>query len=259
MTLSLAQARDLVDTELEDTGLQLLIDAVNADIERLGGHAYPMRFSGALLEISAVAASGADMATSRSFFGAAPAIGNPLIRTTDTALTEISYTLAAINSGTVTVTIEGESAKDNESLSSLADNALEELGFYIVGRNGRIELGFEDAETADTSMPDQVQWQVASARRDAARTLLTGVSANERILFAIANRHAGLRMPAGDWQAALDRIAVSCLRIAVTDEGVASYMDRGGDAQQALEYLQYSSEYRARLNQVLDLTGGWFA
>ena len=29
--MTLAQARDLADTDLEDTGLQLLIDTVNAD------------------------------------------------------------------------------------------------------------------------------------------------------------------------------------------------------------------------------------
>lgn len=257
MTLTLAQARDLVETDLEDNGLQLLIDAVNADIERLGGVAYPMQFSGALLEISTVSAANAGTALQRSFFGASPAIGNPLIQTTQTALIEVSYTLAAIDSGAVTVTIEGESAQDGESLSSLADGSLKELGFYVVASDGRIELGFEDADAADSSMPDRVVWQVATSRLDAARTLLTGVSQHERVRFVVARRHAGLRMPAAEWQAALDRIAVSCLRIAVTDEGVASYMERGADAQQALEYLNYSSEYRERLRQVLTLTGGW--
>ena len=58
MTVTLALARDLITTSLGDDGLELLIDAVNADIRRLGGAGYPMRFSGALLEISAVSGDG---------------------------------------------------------------------------------------------------------------------------------------------------------------------------------------------------------
>lgn len=259
MTLTLARARDLLETGIDDTSLQLLINAVEADIARLGGSAYPMDFSGALVDIAAVSAAGASTATARSFFGAAPAIGNPLIQTTDTALIEVEYTLAALNSGAVTVVIEGESADDNETLSGLADGDLKELGFYVVAQDGRIELGFEDAAEADSNARQRVQWTVATARQDAARTLLTGIAEHERVRFVIARRHAGLLMPAAEWQAALDRIALSCLRIAVTDEGVKALTERGGDAQQAMDYLAYSDEYRKRLNQVLDLTGGWFA
>ena len=258
MTLTLSKARAQVETRLADDSLQLLIDAVEADIMRLGGVAYPMRFSGALLDIAIVSAPDADSDLERDFFGGFPAIGNPLIDMTKTAVVEVSYTLAALDAGAVTVSIDGDSRDDGETLSSLANGTLEDLSFYLVSHGGRIELAFEEAEDADSAMQDRVTWQVAMARRDAARTLLTEVGRDERVRFVIARAYAGLRMAVADWQAALDRVAVSCLRVAVTDEGVASYMEQGGDARQALEYLSYSDEYRSRLNQVLDLTGGWF-
>ena len=260
MTLTLALARDLITTALGDDGLRLLINAVNADIRRLGGTGYPMRFSGALLEISAESADGADAALTRDFFGGDATIGDPLIRMTETTLVEVSYTLAGLDAGAVTVTIDGESKDDeSETLSSLADDALEQESFYVVASSGRIELAFEDAEDADLTTPDRVKWQVSSDSQAAARTLLTGVATYERVRFVIAKPHAGLLMPASEWQSALDRIAVSCLRIAVTDQGVASYMERGADAQEALGYLSYSSEYRDRLNHILALTGSYFA
>lgn len=259
MTLSLARARDLIDTLLGDTALQVLIDAVNADIARLGGTAYPMRFSGTLLDVAVVSADGASTATQRSFIGSAPPIGNPLITMTETALVEVSYTLQALDSGAVTVTIDGDTTDDSETLSDLADRDLEELSFYVVATDGRIELQFDDAAAADSAMPQRVRWQVATAGQEAARNLLKGIAENERVRFVIARPFAGLRMPAAEWERALERIAVSCLRIAVTDEGVARYMERGGDAMQTLDYLQYSAEYRDRMRQVLDLTGDYFA
>ena len=259
MTLTLTEARDLVATDLNDTALELLIDAVDADITRLGGSGYPMRFSGALLDIATESASGADTETSRNLMGTSPPIGDPLIMTTDTAVEEVSYTLAAIDSGAVTITIDGSTPDDSsESLSSLADGDLEELSFYLVTNDGRLELAFEDAETADSAMPDRVQWQVATAGLDAARSLLTGVSTDERIRIVIARRHAGLRMPLSEWQAATKRVAVACLRIAVTDEAVRMEALEGGDASQTRQYLSYSDEYRDRLSQVLQLTGAYF-
>ena len=259
MTLTLALARDLLETEIDDTSLQLLIDAIGADIRRLGGDAYPIQLSGALVEVSAVSAAGAGSARQRNFFGGEPAIGNPLIKTTDTSLIDVSYTLAVIDSGVVTIAIEGESARETESMADLAGGALDELAFYLVTHDGRIELAFADADAKVDARPGRVQWQVATTRQDAARTLLTRVGEHERVRFAIARIHAGLRMPVSEWQAALTRIAVSCLRLAVSDEGVARYMERGADSQQALEYLSYSSEYRERLNQMLSLAGGWFS
>ena len=187
-------------------------------------------------------------------------MGDPLITTTSMSLVEVSYTLAAIDGGAVTVRIDGESRDDdNETLSALADDALEQESFYLVTASGRLELAFEDAEDLDAALPNRVEWELPSGRQEAARTLLTGVAEHERVRFAIARPHAGLLMPLSAWQAALDRIALSCLRIAVTDEGVANYMERGADAQQAIAYLSYSSEYRDRLNQVLALTGNYFA
>ena len=259
MTLTLTQARDLLETDRNDAALQLLIDAVNADITRLGGTAYPLLLSGTLVDIAAVSAAGADQARGLLFFNGAAAIGNPLIRTTSTALVEVAYMLAALDAGAVTVVIEGESTGGRETLASLADGALAEFSFYMIASNGRIELAFADAAAVDPAAPGRVMWQLPAAREDAARTLLTGVAEHERVRFAIARAHAGLIMPLAEWQAALDRIALACLRIAVTDEAVASISERGGDATQALQYLSYSSEYRDRLNQVLALTGGYLA
>lgn len=258
MTLTLATARDLLDTGLNDSALQTLIDAVNADVTRLGGAAYPLLLSGARLDIAAVSAAGADRALARAFFRGAPTVGTPLIRMTETALVEVAYTLTALDAGPVAVTIDGDGG-GRETLSGLADGALAELSFYLAAANGRIELPFDAAEDADPAAPDRVVWRLPSARQDAARTLLTGIAERERVRFAIARAHAGLIMPPGQWQAALDRIALACLRIAVSDEGVASISERGGDAQQALRYLAYSSEYSDRLNQVLALTGGYLA
>ena len=258
MTLTLEKVKAQVETGLPDDALQLLIDAVEADIMRLGGVSFPLKFSGSLLDIYAVSTGGAGTALSRSYFGNFPAIGNPLIKTTATALVEVSYTLAGLNSGAVTINVDGDGTDDSETLSSLADAALRGLSFYVVTSDGRLELRFEAAEAADASTPDRVQWAVATAGQAAARTLLKEVAEHERVRFVMARPFASLIMPVADWRAALDRIAVSCLRIAVTDEGVASYMERGADTQQALSYLSYSTEYRARLNEVLSLTGGWF-
>ena len=260
MTLTLALARDLVTTALGDGALTLLIDAVNADIRRLGGAGYPMRFSGALVDISASSADGADTALTRNFFDGGAAVGDPMITTTSMALVEVSYTLAAIDSGAVTVTLDGESRDDdNETLSALADDELEQESFYLVTASGRIELAFEDAEDADAAALNRVEWELAADRQAGARTVLKEVAEFERIRFVVARPHAGLLMPLSEWEAALTRIAVSCLRIAVTDQGVANYMERGADAQQAIQFLAYSGEYRDRLNQVLALTGNYFS
>ena len=75
--------------------------------------------------------------------------------------------------------------------------------------------------------------------------------------FVIAESYAGLRMDPAAWRAGLNAVAISCLRIAVNDEAVKRYRERGADVDQVIEYLSYSTEYNDRLRRVLDVTGGW--
>ena len=259
MTVSLALTRDLIKTDLSDDALTQLINAVNADIVRLGGYAYPIAFSGVLADISIVSASGAASALSRSWLGSEPPIGSSLIMTTQTSIADVSYTLAAIDSGAVTITLEGDTPDGQDTLSTLADGALETHAFYIICDSGRIELAMEDAATADASQPDRVVWNIAATLQNSARSLLTGIAEHERVRFVIARARAGLSMPQMEWQAALDRIAISCLRIVVTDQAVMAQTARGGDVEQTRQYLQYSQEYMQRLSAITALTGAYFA
>lgn len=265
MNLGLATARSLVSTSLDDVGLQVLIDAVNSDMRRLGGDAYPMRFSRKLLDTKVVSADGADAALTRSLVGADAPVGSSKITTTETALEEVSYVLAAIDSGAVTINVDGITIETTtpgatiQRLSGLADDELYELSFYIVSSKRRAELLFVDAEDADAAMPDRVTWEIPSARRDAVRAVLTGVQEGEYIRFVIAEPHAGLIMSLDEWNDNLDRIAVSCLRISATDKAVARYVSRGADVQETVDFLNYSDEYQKRLRQVLALTGNFFA
>ena len=259
MTLSLALAKNVIQTDLSDSALTQLIAAINADIVRLGGWAYPIVFSAALLDIAIVSESGADSALNRSWLGASPGIGSARITTTSTQVAEIDYTLAALDSGTVQFKLEGDSDTGTATLSELANNIFENLSFYIVCDSGRIELAFKDANAAVSTEPNIVRWTVQTERQDSVRNLLTGIVEYERIRFVIAQKRAGLTMTPAEWQSALDRIAIACLRIAITDQAVASQTMRGGDVEQTRQYLQYNTEYAERLGQIVNLTGNYFS
>ena len=70
------------------------------------------------------------------------------------------------------MTVDGHSpAGAAQTLSSLADGALADLSFYIVAADGRVELRFADAETADAAEPDRVVWTVDAGVQDMARQL----------------------------------------------------------------------------------------
>ena len=279
MTARLGEAavRDLVSTDLSSEALQQVIDQVYADIARLGGVGYPLRLSGAILDCYVEAGTDHESADSKSFIGAGPVIGSAKIVTTDTYLDEVSYTLDADDpADPVTISIDGQSAdaQDTENLSDLAANngALEDLSFYVVGEDGRLELPFEDADEPDRDgdgaklAPQRVTWTFSADDPDrvAAHTFLTALGDDnvpefERVRFAIARRFAGLILPIRDWESAIKRIAVSCIRIAVTDEAVRRQVIDGADASQTLDYLPYSEEYHDRLRQVFSLTGNYFA
>ena len=248
MTLTTTIARTFITTNLTDNALGALVNAVNADITRLGGWGYPLRFADKLVDAYVISESGASSATTRSFLRGGPAIGKVQISDYNLFVTEVSYTLASLSGGDVTITLTVDSPGSTQTVYSLP---FQGYSFYLCTDNGRIEAEFDTHQrlwSGGTST-----WNLGDD--SSARELLKGVATGERVRFVVATPYAALRMPVEEWNARLDQIALDCLRVLVNDKAIMDISEKGGEVEEAVTYLGFIKEYQDRLFQTKVLTG----